>query len=277
VLCCLGDLCEDVVIWPTGPLAHGSDTTATIVRRRGGSAANVAVFAAAVGCRSRFLGCVGDDPIGHQLMGQLRQHGVEVDVQTGLRTGSIVVLVGVDGERTMITDKGCSTELNSIPPAWLEGCTWLHVPFYSFEIEPLAQAARSAARWARQRGIPVSVDASSAALLAAYGVDRVVAEVGLVDVLFANADEAEVLAGRWPATVTVVKRGAAPAQVIDSEGTTEVAVPTEVVVRDTTGAGDAFAAGFIAARLEGADPVAAARAGHRLAARVLGSAGATLA
>src|SRR5437868_7614502 len=91
VLCTLGDLVEDVVVWLHEPINYGTDTTARIVRRRGGSAANVAVFAATDGGASRFVGQVGDDETGTRLLARLHEDGVDTVVARGGRTGSIVV------------------------------------------------------------------------------------------------------------------------------------------------------------------------------------------
>jgi sugar/nucleoside kinase (ribokinase family) len=280
MLCCVGDLCEDIVVWPDGSLAHGSDTTALIDRRRGGSAANVAAFAASIGAPSRFIGKVGHDGLGAALTAQLAETGVDVRVQRGSRTGSIVVLVDPDGQRTMITDRGASTELDAIDPTWLEGIGWLHVPFYSLALEPVATASRGAIERARALGVPVSIDASSASLLAAYGVPRLVAEIGTVDVVFANADELAIIDWAWPCDLLVAKYGAGPA-VLHPGGRSAAGPSLEpqpvANVVDTTGAGDAFAAGFITARLAGLDGADCLAAGHWLAARVLCNPGATLA
>ena len=78
MLCAVGDLIEDVVVQLHDTIRRDSDTPATIVRRRGGSAANVAYFAAKLSGRSRFVGCVGSDPLGDSLVAQLMKHHVEV-------------------------------------------------------------------------------------------------------------------------------------------------------------------------------------------------------
>jgi len=281
VLCCVGDLCEDIVIWPDGDIAYGADTTALIKRRRGGSAANVAYFAAAVGTPSRFIGALGDDLGGWALTEEMSSIGVDIKVRRTGHTGTIIVLVSPGGERTMITDRGAARDLTDVPVAWLDGVTWLHVPFYSLDVEPLGTTTLALMAEARCRAIPISIDASSSSLLEAYGVMRAAARIteaaGAPDVLFANAAEDVTLAGRWPGEVTIVKRGADPA-VVRRAGQREllVAVSDPVEPIDSTGAGDAFAAGVIGARLEGQDWTDAVWAGHRLAQRVLRSPGATL-
>jgi len=110
VLCTIGDLIEDVVVWLNGELNDqlniGSDTDSVIVRTRGGSAANVAMFGALTGTPSRFIGQVGNDNLGKQLCASLRESGVDVCTVAEGRTGSIVVVVQPNGERTFLTDRG---------------------------------------------------------------------------------------------------------------------------------------------------------------------------
>ena len=84
----VGDLVEDVVVWPDGPVARGSDTPSRVFRSRGGSAANVAVAAAPL-VPTRFLGCVGSDPLGERLVAELEAAGTEVRVQRRGRTGGV--------------------------------------------------------------------------------------------------------------------------------------------------------------------------------------------
>ena len=93
MLCTIGDLVEDVVVWLNTELNIGSDTESVIRRTRGGSAANVSMFAALTGSPSRFIGQVGHDRLGSQLCEVLRDSGVDVQVISDGRTGSIVVLV----------------------------------------------------------------------------------------------------------------------------------------------------------------------------------------
>lgn len=276
----MGDLVEDIIVWSQAPTRHATDNACVIRRSRGGSAANAAVFASAL-MPARFIGCVGDDPAADVLTSELVGHGVDVRVQRRGRTGTIVVQVDPGGERTMYPDRAAAAELTEVPEAWLESAAVLHAPSYSFAAEPAASAVRRLIRQAGQAGVPVSLDASSAGMIEEYGLHRYLDLVAAIRpaVFFANAQEATLLdVGRpqFAGTLTVVKHGAGPAIVRPPGGAPRaVPVPEPLPARDSTGAGDAFAAGFLAARARGAGPAEAASAGHELASSVLLSPGAT--
>ena len=165
VLAVVGDLLEDIVVRIATTPALGTDTPARIERRRGGSAANVAACAARAGAAVRFIGCVGADELGERLVGDLAADGVDVRVQRRGRTGSVVVLVGPDGERTMLPDRAAATELADVDAAWLDGVTWLHVPSYSLLSEPIGAAVRAMIVALRRAGGRLSVDVSSVAVV----------------------------------------------------------------------------------------------------------------
>ncbi len=281
MLATLGDLVDDVIVRLGGPVRLASDTPSIISHRRGGSAANVAEVAASLGAPIRFLGQVGHDRVGEGLVAELSAVGVDVScVMRGGSTGTIVVLVDEHGERTMLTDRRACLDLGPADPAWLDGVDDLHVPFYSFAAGTLGDTARTMVGWAGERGVRVSIDVSSVAAIEAFGIEAtrtLLLELGPA-VVFANADEAATLGldhalGR---AVTVVKRGPEPA-VVYCPGVEPVEVPAVAIDRvpDSTGAGDAFAAGFLchAQGRDGwvADPIGACEAGHRAAATVINS------
>jgi sugar/nucleoside kinase (ribokinase family) len=283
VLVVVGDLLEDVIVWATEPIRAATDSAAQVFRARGGSAANVAAHAAAR-TPTRFIGRVGDDGAGRTLEAALAASGVDVRVQRDGRTGAVVLIVAPDGERTMFPDRAAAAELHGVDPGWLDGITWLHVPSYGLEHEPMRGEVRRLVGLARERGARVSIDASSTGLLDGLGVERMLgwnAELS-PDVLFANETEAQLLgvAGGGPVGASVarrlvVKHGPQPTEVFDDgERVARVPVAPVAGVRDLTGAGDAFAAGYVAASIGGADATEACLAGHDAAASVLTAPGA---
>ena len=240
MICTLGDLLLDVIVRLDGPIADDTDTYGRTHVGAGGQAANVAAWVAALGGRARFVGKRARDPAGRLLADELRARGVELagpEVEHG--TGTVVSLATPDGKRTMLTDRGVAPDLApaELDEAWLDGCGWLHVPGYSLVRSPLAETAVAAAR----RASRVSVDLSSTAAVSLLGVERFRERLAAVTpaVVFATEDEAA-LVGDVKAETVVVKQGARGCRI---DGRVYPAPPVELV--DTTGAGDAFAAGFL--------------------------------
>jgi sugar/nucleoside kinase (ribokinase family) len=253
----LGDLMVDVVARVAGPLARGSDTEATIAVHGGGSGANVAAWAASLGTPVVF-GCrVGDDERGRAAVAGLRGVDVRAAVDPDRPTGTCVVLVEPGGERTMLPDAGA----NDGPLPEVEPGDHLHVVGYALLRDGPRASALAAIDRARAAGATVSVDPSSWALLRTGAIPK-------VDLLLPNAAEAALLSDH-PAAALVTKLGPDGARWGDVRVQAE---PVEVV--DTTGAGDAFAAGFLTARLGGAGPREALEAGCRVAARAVAQVGA---
>ncbi len=283
MLCAVGDLIEDVVVQLHDVVRRDSDTPATIVRRRGGSAANVSYFAAKLSGRARFIGCVGADPLGDSLIAQLEQHHVEFCGERRGRTGSIVVMATTDGTRTMLTDRGDATSLSAHDDEWLGGVTTLHVPLYSFSHEPIAGAAHHLVRTAKSRGVIVSIDLSSVTVIEHLGAAAVRTLLSSLepDVLFCTRAEADAVGitttQRCHARRVVVKDGAQPVQVFNEDGSTsEFAVTAVDTVVDGTGAGDAFAAAFMLALAREESLGECVSQAQAVASRVIVRAGATL-
>lgn len=236
----LGDLLLDVIVRLSQPLAEGADADAVTRLGPGGQAANVAAWAAALGGEARFVGKTADDEAGRTARAALARYGVDVrgPVVEG-RTGTIVSLVDVAGERTMASDRGVSPDLRAdeLVEGWLLDET-LHLPVYSLVREPIATAALRAAELAEF----VSVDLSSWSAIRDFGPGRLRERLEALDpdVVFANEAEEEAIGGRVGSAMWIVKLGARGALV---DGEVLPALPADVV--DTTGAGDAFAAGWL--------------------------------
>jgi sugar/nucleoside kinase (ribokinase family) len=285
----LGDVMNDVVCLLRGPLVPGSDSPAPIQLTGGGSAANTAAWLAASGHRVRFVGRVGDDLAGDAAVSLLRAGGVDVHVSVDpvRPTGTCVVLVGPDGERTMVPDTGANGVWTSadLPTSW-EPAGHLHISGYALVNAGARATALEAVRRARLAGATVSVDTASTGPLSEVGPREFLSWVRGVDVALANAPEASLLSGAadpadaalalraWFSTV-VVKLGASGSLLARSGSLVTAHAPAvQAEVVDSTGAGDAFAAGFLPAWCRGAPDAEALRAGNALGARAVSQPGA---
>jgi sugar/nucleoside kinase (ribokinase family) len=219
---------------------------------------------------------VGDDDGGRRLVAELQTAGVEVlPTWAAEPTGIIAILVGPDGERTMATQRGASTGLrqDDIRKEWLEGVNLIHVPAYSLFTEPLATATRYAIDEVRGALGLLSIDLSSVAGLKDYGTGRFAAALATLkpDLLFATVAESETLGVPMEeiAKVPVLKRGVDGCQVLGRH----IFAPRVKVV-DATGAGDALAAAFCVAFVDGATPIEAAERAVLVASQAVTRAGA---
>jgi sugar/nucleoside kinase (ribokinase family) len=281
---CVGDVMVDVLARLPGPLAIGSDTPAPIALLGGGSAANTAAWLASVGAPVTLIARVGDDALGRSAVAELARAGVDlaVTVDPDRATGTCIVLVDPAGERTMVPAAGANESVGDVVPAVAAG-EHLHVSGYPLLRTPSSAAIAAALTRARSVGASVSVDAASAAPLRDFGARRFLDLIGPA-LLFANEAEAAVLTGaddpgeavrRLAAACgqAIVKCGADGAMWSDGTALTRTTVDTVRPV-DSTGAGDAFAAGVLAAFARSADVPTSLRAGNELAGRAIVSAGA---
>jgi ribokinase len=240
VICVLGDAHLDVVVALHGPIAEETDTDAAILAGPGGQAANVAAWVAELGGTARLIAARGNDLAAQLVAGELARRRVDLvgPVIDG-RTGVVVSLSAGGSSRSMLTDRGVGPRLAAadIDASWLAGCEWLHLPAYSLVAEPVGDAALAAAALAPR----LSVDLSSTAALLGYGAGRFRALLARLrpDLVFGN--EAEVaLIGDLPGCEVVVKLGR---RGVRARGISYPAPPTQPA--DATGAGDAFAAGYL--------------------------------
>jgi sugar/nucleoside kinase (ribokinase family) len=286
LLVCVGDLMVDVAV-AAPALARGGDVEGAVRVGPGGSAANVAVWGTGAG-RARLVAGRGDDLAGRVLAAALAERGVELWPEGPVAGASGAMLVVMEaGERTFVADPGANLGLAEADVvAGLEGADAVFVSGYPLLRAATRPAAMAAAEVASRAAAPAVVDAASWPLLGGGAGEPVLAAAALAGTLLANRDEAAALAsqpdpataGAWLAArvgvVVVVKCGAAGVVVCAGERP-PVAVPAPAVdAVDVTGAGDAFAAGYLLAAAAGADPVEAARAGAGLAARAVATRGA---
>jgi ribokinase len=245
LVCTLGDLLLDIVVRLDHALVPGDDTPARTAISPGGQAANVAAWVAELGADARLIAKRADDEGGRLASAALDRLGVDLRgpvAEAG--TGTVVSLVTPDGERSMASDRGVSAalEADELDPSWFADCDHLHVSGYCLADEPARSAAARAVEFARGAGAAVSVDLSVSTVIEACGAAlfrELVARLA-PDVVLCNEDEDLAIGGALDDTSWILKRGARGARF---DGEERAALPSLVV--DTTGAGDAFAAGWI--------------------------------
>lgn len=284
----IGDVMIDVLARIDRPIAYGSDTPARITRSVGGSAANTAAWLAALGQQVRLVAATGDDAARHDIEASLDSRGVEPHLERVARatTGTCIVVIDESGERTMLPDTGANAHLSRSWCLDRLGEGHLHASAYPLFQSTTAETLLCALREARSRGLTTSLDLASSAPVALHR-NTVREACALVDIVFSNEAEARALldfdesmaheelesALRGLATLVVLKLGRDGAIALTSDAVSRVpAVPVDVV--DTTGAGDALAAGFLTEWIRTNDLTTALGEGVRTAARVIERVGA---
>lgn len=273
---CYGDVIDDVVAVPHGPIRDDTDTPSLIQFRAGGSPANTAAWLGSLGAGVDFVGAVGrGDAARHAAaLPGVTTHLAEVD----LPTGTIVVIVAGES-RSMLTSRGANAALDpaSVTPELLREAAVLHLTGHALLND---RGIGDLIARATVVGVAVSVSPGSAGFIADYGVPEFRAAIAGASILFPSIDEGRLLTGlQEPAEVAgalerdfehvVLTLGAAGVYVA---GELVPAVPVDIV--DPTGAGDAFCAGFLDEWVRSGDVVAAAKAGTRLASRAVTAIGA---
>jgi sugar/nucleoside kinase (ribokinase family) len=284
----VGDLLYDLLAKVEGTVAFGTDTFVPIRVAAGGSGANAAAWLASLGVEAHFVGRVGDDVFGDFLTEELEQAGVTPHLarDPSVATGKVFVLVDGAGERTMITDRGAGEALDPEDlPGPLFGGGHLHLSGYTLSGGSRRETATRALRLARESGMTISVDPSSVPLLRVVGPESFLEWTRGADLCFPNLEEGNVLVGTGdPDRITerllayypgvVLKLGAEGALYAGADGERARVRAAPARVADTTGAGDALCAGFLAARLSGAPPAEALEQGVGLAAMAVERVGA---
>lgn len=270
----VGDLVTDVIAILDDAVAPGSDTPARIRVTGGGQAANTAAWLAWQQVPVTLVAAAGDDEVGHARVAELTAAGVDCAVRhhPDAPTGTVVVLTG-GTDRTMVSDRGANLLLRpddvDAALAAADDAVHLHLSGYPLLEDGSRPAGLHALRAARERGLRRSVDAASAQPLRRVGAQSFLSWVRGVDLVLANQDEAGVLGEEDLAAAvksTVVKFGAGGATWTGLE-TGTVTLPAETTsLVDSTGAGDAFAAGLLASWTAGGDPASILRAAMHLGA-----------
>ena len=257
----------------------------------GGSAANSMAGLAGLGLEVAFIGQVADDQLGEIFAHDMTSLGVRFEtapLTDGPPTGRCLILVTPDAQRTMNTSPGASHELTpeALDEALIRSAAVTFLEGYLWGPERPRQAMLKAAEIAHEAGRTVAFTLSESLCIAGRreGVRNMI-DKGTVDILFGNEDEIRHLTGcgaladsiaelEGSVKTLVVTRGADGA--LASEGGTRVEIAAAPVAKvvDTTGAGDLFAAGFLAARCRGHGLAACLEAGAKCAAEIISHFGA---
>ena len=245
---------------PTSPheLHLGNDTRTIISTHGGGAAGNTASWLAVLGNDVTMVGRIGNDTAGSAITAEFDALGISYGniVKEGLHTGVVVCLVDPSGERTMLADNGANAGLEVSDLPALDGVAAIYLSGYA----PLAPLSREGVlemvRTINSRGIPIIFDPATVGGMQGVPVAEILSWCALMDTVIMNEEEAIYLSGlsdlesalNFFVELTpraIIKRGSAGAIGLERGGQIiSVAAKTSAMV-DTTGAGDAFAAGFI--------------------------------
>ena len=245
---------------PTTPheLHLGNDTRTIISTHGGGAGGNVASWLAVLGNDVTMVGRIGNDSAGSAITAEFDALGISYGqiVKEGLHTGVVVCLVDPSGERTMLADNGANAGLAISDLPALDGVDAIYLTGYA----PLAPLSREGVlemvRTINSREIPIIFDPATVGGMQGVPVEEILSWCALMDAVIMNEEEAIYLSGlsdlesalNFFVELTpraIIKRGSAGAIGLERGGQIISVAATTSTVVDTTGAGDAFAAGFI--------------------------------
>ena len=284
---CIGDVMLDVVVALQAPINYGEDTPSKITTHSGGAAGNVASWIAHTGTEASIVARVGNDSAGAAITSEFEDLGVDHSSlkKTSDATGVVVVLVDKNAERTMFPETGANSGLllADMPPlvgfdaAYVSGYALLNPRSRAGVLEMIA-AIKSA-------GLPLFYDTVTVGAMKEVDRELIYSWLPLMDYVLPNEEEALYLADSADiddalrkllelCPAVIVKRGSAGA-VAQVRGGARIDIDAvKITVADTTGAGDSFAAGFIATKISGGDLSTSVTAGVTLAAKCVANIGA---
>lgn len=287
---CIGDAMIDVIVKMKSDINLNSDTLSDISMHGGGAAANTATWLAHLGVATSFAGRVGADIAGANFHSELVRFGVKHENPPieGAKTGTVVVLVDKVGNRTMFPDSGANSGLNASDLPVLDGFHGVFLSGYSLFNPVSTRGVLEIVKTIKKLEIPIFFDVASVGTMSAFGREKAISLIDGFSGIFMNEDEARFISNVSEsqglaaifeslsdlAPLLVIKRGAKGA-VAKVSGEKPIEKPAiEIEVLDTTGAGDAFAAGFLESWLKNGDLGAALSSAIDVASRCVGTIGA---
>jgi sugar/nucleoside kinase (ribokinase family) len=259
----IGDLMLDISVSLPIARVEGLEIRSRITSHGGGAAANVATWLSHHHLPTYLVSRVGDDSTGDVLLAELDRFGVEHGISrvADKSSGMVVVIIDALGERTMYPDSGANSGLSPADLPDLDEFDFAYISGYSLVNNESRNGVLEIIAVLRERNIPIAFDPSTVGIMSEAGVGTVTQWLSLFDFLILNDEESQFLTGESNAIsalnrllehtpCVVIKRGSYGSVGLQRHGSiiNIPAFPTEVV--DTTGAGDAFMAGFISAWLE---------------------------
>ena len=253
----VGDLNLDVRAEEPMPTACGQETRSVVRAVPGGSAGTFARVATGLGADVTFLGAVGNDAVGDVLVQDLASHGIHPCLRRVDGPSGVVLALHRGGDRSMICSRGANDALDEedVDPGLFEDLHCVHVSGYAFLSVPQARAVARAIAFARDIGAAISVTAPPANLIESFGVELFRQAVRDAGILVLNHSEGRLLTGRTEAAAIVdalAASHAAGALTLGSDGALawrneerSQARSSAILDVDPTGAGDAYAAGFV--------------------------------
>lgn len=271
-VCVVGDVGLDVVAKLAGPVVFGQDTRAAVQVAPGGAGGNTAAWLAREDLAVSLIARVGDDEAGRSAAAELGAAGVDCRfaVDPTLPTCCVVILVGDDGDRTMMADRGANKAFcpDDVVLPSVTGRGHLHLSGYVLLDESSRAAGLAALAAARDAGWSSSVDPQASQHITAVGADTFLEWTAGVDLLLPSESEIAALGGVDAAlagvhTVVVTHgRNGASWYSNQNAGVDRLTVPAPGQREtDSTGAGDAFNAGLLGRWLTGGTPIEALTAG----------------
>jgi len=263
----IGDIMRDIIVKPDGALRTGSDRGAKIAIKPGGAAASQAVWLAAGEVKTKLVARVGCEDF-DELVASFKKKNVTpiFSADAHRQTGILVSLISPDGERSFYTDRGANLDLDisDIPAGILDDCALVMLSGYSFFAKGPRSVVKKIMLEAKKLDIPVAIDPASAGFIEDVGVEQFIKWTKGAAILLPNSEEAALLSGQKTLAgqlddlgqfydQVVIKQGAKGASAMDADGEIIRVSAPRIRVVDTTGAGDAFGAGFIVASLRGSN------------------------
>ncbi|MFM7491318.1 MAG: carbohydrate kinase family protein [Actinomycetota bacterium] len=284
---CIGDAALDVIVKMQTEINVGSDTTSHISMHGGGAAANTATWLSELGHSVYFSCRLGDDAAGHAISSEFDLWKIEHRKKflENEKTGVVVVLVDNKGERTMFPDSGANSGISESDLPSLQRFDAAYLSGYSLFNPASTSGVLQMVNEIKQASIPLIFDPASVGTMMSFGRERAIENLALMDIAIMNEDEARYIADCHSlhdalqyitsiVPIAVIKTGSSGA-IAQIRGEEPVISRIDAInAVDTTGAGDAFAAGFIPVWLHIKDLLTSMNAGNEVARRCVAIIGA---